>query len=175
MPTIDDEIRSRTEAFATNLAVLVRQAALEAVGAALGAGATRALGAGATAAAPVQVTAKRGRGRPRKSAAVAPAPTPPATPTAKASPAATARGARGAKSAAAPRRAAGEKRPPAELEKLIEKLGEYIKAHPGVRMEVMAKAIGTPARELRFPVTKLIASKKIRAQGQKRGTEYFPL
>ena len=170
MPTLDDEIRSRTEAFATNLALLVRQAALEAVGA--------ALSGGATVAAPVQVaavTAKRGRGRPRKSAAPAPASaptTPPATRSAKAPPASKARG---AKKAVAPKRASGEKRPPAELAKLTEKLGDYIKAHPGLRMEVIAKAIGAPPRELHLPATKLIAAKKIRTEGQKRATEYFPV
>ena len=170
MPTIDDEIRSKTMAFATDLAVLVRQAALEAVGAALSGGATVAAPVHATAA-----TVKRGRGRPKKSAAPASAPaptTPPATTSAKAPPASTARG---AKKTAAPKRASGEKRPPAELAKLTEKLGDYIKAHPGLRMEVIAKAIGAPPRELHLPATKLIAAKKIRTEGQKRATQYFPL
>ena len=36
MPNIDDEIRSKTEAFARELTVLVRRAALESVSAALG-------------------------------------------------------------------------------------------------------------------------------------------
>jgi hypothetical protein len=167
MPTIDDEIRSKTVAFATQLAVLVRRAALDAVGAALGGGTTEAAPAHA------QATVKRGRGRPKKSAAPAPAPAP-------------ARSAAAAKTAPAPKapvsrkpatakRAAGERRPPAYLADLSRKLGDYIKAHPGSRMEVIAKAIGVPARELRFPVTKLIAAQKVRGEGQKRGTEYFPL
>jgi hypothetical protein len=164
MPTIDDEIRSRTMAFATDLAALVRQAALEAVGAALNGGATVAAPrpsvtgvTGVTA-----VIAKRGRGRPRKSAAPAPAP---AARAAQAAP----------KAPGSRRRASGEKRPPGELARLTEKLGEYIKAHPGLRMEVIAKAIGAPPRELRLPATKLVAAKRIRAVGQKRGTEYFPV
>jgi hypothetical protein len=165
MPTLDDEIRSKTEAFASDLAVLVRQAALEAVGAALGGGATMA--------APVQVAAKRGRGRPRKSAAPAPAAQVPAAATP--GKAVSESKAPVSKKPTAPKRSSGEKRPPAELAKLTEKLDDYIKAHPGLRMEVIAKAIGTPPRELHFPATKLIAAKKIRAEGQKRATQYFPV
>jgi hypothetical protein len=74
---------------------------------------------------------------------------------------------------AAPRRAAGEKRPPAELAKLTEKLGDYIKAHPGERMETIGKALGVPTRELNLPVKKLLAAKRIRTEGHKRATEYF--
>jgi hypothetical protein len=81
----------------------------------------------------------------------------------------------GSRKATAPKRASGAKRPPAELAKLTEKLDDYIKAHPGLRMEVIAKAIGAPPRELRLPATKLVAAKKIRAVGQKRGTEHFPM
>ena len=43
-----------------------------------------------------------------------------------------------------PKRATGEKRPPAELGKLAEKLGEYIKGLPGLRIEAISKALGTP-------------------------------
>ena len=35
-------------------------------------------------------------------------------------------------------------RPPAELAKLTEKLGEYIKAHPGLRIEAIGKAPSSP-------------------------------
>ncbi len=58
MSTIDDEIRAKTKAFANDLAVLVRRAALEAVAA--------ALGGDATGAAPVQAAVTRGRGRPKE-------------------------------------------------------------------------------------------------------------
>ena len=57
----EDEIRTKTEAFAQDLADLVRRAALEAV--------TAALGAGAPVAAAIPAATKRGRGRPRKAAA----------------------------------------------------------------------------------------------------------
>jgi hypothetical protein len=166
MPTnIEGEIRTKTEAFAAALTVLVRRAALEA--------AVAALGGGAPGAAPALVTAKRGRGRPRKS------PTPAAP--APAAPAAKTLAAKAAKTAApvatkpvSAKRAPGAKRPPAELAKLTEKLGEYITAHPGVRMEALSKALATPAKELRFPVVKLVRAKKVRTEGQKQNMAYFP-
>ena len=77
------------------------------------------------------------------------------------------------KQAAAPKRVSGEKRPPAELAKLTEKLGEYIKAHPGLRIEPIGKALSTPTKELNLPIKKLLAAKTIRSVGQKRATEYF--
>jgi hypothetical protein len=165
MPNIDDEIRARTEAFANDLTVLIRRAALEA--------AATALGGGAPAAAPAHVPAKRGR--PRK---VAPAPV--AAPVSRSAAAAklakapAAKAPVGRRPAAAAKRAPGAKRPPGELVKLTERLGEYIKSHPGLRMENIGKALGAPTRELNLPIKKLLAAKKIRSEGHKRATEYFP-
>ncbi len=167
MPTsIEDEIRAKTQAFAVTLADLVRRAALEAATAALGG------------AAPVAVPAaeKRGRGRPRKAAVTAP-PTAPVAKATKGRPAA--KGAKTAPAAKAPvskkaQRAPGEKRPPAELAKLTDKLGDYIKANPGQRMEAIGKALGLPTREFNLPIKKLLAAKRVRTQGHKRATEYFP-
>ena len=41
-------------------------------------------------------------------------------------------------------------------------------------MEAIGKALGTPTKDLNLPVKKLLAAKKIRVEGQKRATEYFP-
>jgi hypothetical protein len=183
MPNIDDEIRSKTEAFAADLAVLVRRVALESVSAALG---------GTTVATPVLVAVKRGPGRPKKVVAAAPVPEIPAkrgpgrprkvvapAPIAKAQPAkapakAPAAKAPVSKKPVAVKRAPGAKRPPAEIAKLTEQLGEYIKVHPGVRMEALSHALGTPAKDLRFPVVKLVRAKKVRTEGQKQNMAYFP-
>src|SRR5262249_54986956 len=128
-------------------------------------------GGGTPVAAPALATAKRGRGRPRKAAAPAPArKAARATKGAKVAPAAKA----AVSKRAAPKRAPGEKRPPAELAKLTEKLGDYIKAHPGSRMEAIGKGLGLPTRELHLPIKKLLAAKKVRSEGHKRATEYFP-
>jgi hypothetical protein len=163
MSSVDDEIRSKTQAFTNDLAALVRRAALECVAAALRGDTDVAVAA--------QVAAQPGRGRPRK---VAPAPAAPATPAvlkpARVAPASTP----AVSKKAAPKRAPGAKRPPEELAKLIEKLAEFIKANPGARMELIAKALGASAAELRFPARKLVTAKRVRAEGQKQNTTYFP-
>jgi hypothetical protein len=170
MQNINDEIRSHTEAFASTLTALVRQAALESVSA--------ALGGSSTVAAPAQVAGKRGRGRPKKVAQATPATkavaAAPATKAAAATPATkTVAAVKPVKGPASKKPAFGEKRPPAELAKLTERLGEYIKAHPGLRIESIGKALSTPTKELSLPVKKLLAGKRIRSEGQKRATEYF--
>ena len=161
MSNAADEIRARTQAFVASLVVLIRQAALEA--------ASAALGGGTTVATPAPVAATRGRGRPRKAAAPVPAAKAPVV--AKAAPAAKAPA---AKKAAAAKRAPGAKRPPAELAKLIEGLDRYIRAHPGVRMDALSKALATPAKDLRFPVVKLVRAKRVRTEGQRQNMAYFP-
>ena len=163
MPNIDEEIRSKTEAFARDLAVLVRRAALEAAAAALGGHAGHI---SAPAAAPRRESTRRAApaARPSKAPAAKAAKAP-----AKAAPVAKAAGKKAAQ------RAPGEKRPPAELAKLTEKLGDYIKSNPGHRMEAIGKALGMPTRELNLPIKKLLAGKKIRSEGHKRATEYFPM
>ncbi len=181
MSNIEDEIRAKTEAFANDLAVLVRRVALESVSAVLG---------GATVAAPARAAAKRGPGRPKKATfrgagsrrlrsggpggrrsrrSGALPPRPPPLPR-RAGP----RRRPWRRSPLSAKRPAGAKRPPAELAKLTEKLGEYIKGHPGLRIEPIGKALSIPTKELTLPVKKLLAAKKIRSEGQKRATEYFP-
>src|SRR5580700_4135765 len=109
MLNINDEIRSKTEAFANQLGDVVRRAALESVSAALG---------GVTVTAPIEASAKRGPGRPKKVISPAPAETRAAAHATKMpkAPAKAAPPSRAPffKKAAAPKRASGEKRPPAE-------------------------------------------------------------
>ena len=171
MPNIDEEIRVKTEAFARDLTVLVRRAALEAASAALGGGSLPA-------AAPIAVAVKRGRGRPRKVVAPAQVTQAAAAPKARAAAKVAPKAApvsRAAVSKKAPaKRAPGEKRPPAELAKLVDRLGAHIKANPGQRMEAIGKALGLPTKELNLPIKKLLAGKTIRSEGHKRATEYFP-
>jgi hypothetical protein len=56
----------------------------------------------------------------------------------------------------------------------MQKLAEYIKANPGSRMEAISKALATTAAELRFPVVKLVRANKVRTEGRKQNTAYFP-
>jgi len=73
-----------------------------------------------------------------------------------------------------PRRAKGEKRSPQDLAQLVGKLLSEIKAKPGLRMEQIAKGIGSSTKELALPAKKLIAEKKIKTKGERRATKYFP-
>jgi len=125
---IDDRIRGMVEAFAGELAALIRESAFETVRAALGEG-----GGG-------------GRGR------------------------------RGGSTAAlrSSSRAKGAKRPPGEIAKLVGKLKDYVKAHPGERIEQIAKGMGVSTRELNLPAKKLLSQKVLKTRGEKRATKYFP-
>jgi hypothetical protein len=71
------------------------------------------------------------------------------------------------------RRSKGAKRDPRMLQALTDRLGDYIKKNPGLRIEQIGKALGTPTKDLALPVKKLIAGKKIATKGQKRATTYF--
>jgi hypothetical protein len=167
MSNIDDEIRAKTDAFANDLTVLVRRTAMEAVVAALG----DRIAVSGRVQPPVAAAAKKGLGRPRKIAPAVPAASTPAAP----KPATVAPAPKAAvPERTAPKRAPGAKRTPSELATLTAKLAEFIKANPGARMEMIAKALATPAIELRFPARKLVAAERIRTEGQKQNTVYFP-
>lgn len=90
------------------------------------------------------------------------------------------RGARGGRAAAssAPvrgggRREKGQKRDPGEIERLTDRLLDYIKGNGGQRIEQIAAGMGTVTKELNLPVKKLIAQKSLKTKGQKRATQYF--
>jgi hypothetical protein len=85
-------------------------------------------------------------------------------------------GGRGRKGRAAliPSRAKGEKRSPQALTQLVGRLLSEIKAKPGLRMEQIAKALGSTTKDLALPAKKLIAEKKIKTKGERRATKYFP-
>lgn len=78
--------------------------------------------------------------------------------------------------AAAPARRAlpkGAKRPAEELADLQATLLEYIKAHPGQRVEQIKQALGASTKDLALPIRKLIAGGAVRSEGAKRATAYF--
>ena len=79
-----------------------------------------------------------------------------------------------AKKAAPAKRPLGAKRPPAELAALVEKLAAYIGSNPGQGVEMIGKALQTPTSDLTLPIKKLLSSKRIRFEGVKRATKYFP-
>jgi hypothetical protein len=72
------------------------------------------------------------------------------------------------------KRKKGQKRSPAELQRIEETLAAFIQKTPGKRIEEINKALGTSTSDLSRPLSKLIAAKKVRRQGQKRASRYFP-
>ena len=147
MPT-SPSIESIVQTFANDLSLLMRRAALEEVHAKL----QSAFGGGGEV--PTPFVKRRGPGRPRKVAS--PAATPSAT-------------------VAVPqmKRKKGGKRTAADLGQMSEALLAHVKANPGARGEQIAAALGTDVKTMRLPMQKLIAGKKIKVKGQKRGTQYF--
>lgn len=155
MTSAEDDLRARIEAFTAELTNIIRKSALEAVNAALGSG-SRVMHA------PVAMAPSKARApAPRKPiAAKAPSPAPVK--------AAAARG-------SSKKRAPGQKRPPGEIKALVDKVASYVAGHPGATMEAIRDALGTPSTELVVPAKKLMAAGKIRAEGKKQLTRYFPV
>jgi hypothetical protein len=71
-------------------------------------------------------------------------------------------------------RSKGAKRPPQEIAKLVGRLRDYVKSHPGQRIEQIAKGMNVSTRELNLPAKKLLSQKLIKTRGEKRATKYFP-
>jgi len=61
----------------------------------------------------------------------------------------------------------------ASMEQSSAALLDYVTKNPGQRGEQIAKALHTDVGTMRLPMKKLIADKKVRTQGQRRGMTYF--
>jgi hypothetical protein len=146
--TIDAQIRARIESFTTELTELVKQAAVETVQDALGG-----------AAAPAR---RRGPGRPRKAKAARrkPGRRPGRPRSTKATKATTRSGKR-------------IRRSTEDLEALAGKVLAHVKANAGHRLEQISAGLKIVSKELKRPVATLVATKKLRTEGQKRGTRYY--
>ena len=68
----------------------------------------------------------------------------------------------------------GGKRSAESLEAMSAKLLAHVKANPGQRGEQIASALKTDVGTMRLPMQKLMAAKKVKTKGQRRGTTYFP-
>jgi hypothetical protein len=64
------------------------------------------------------------------------------------------------------------RRSAADLEATASRILAFVKANPGTNMTAMTKAMRKPAKDLRGPIKLLMADRKLRTEGQKRGTTY---
>lgn len=72
------------------------------------------------------------------------------------------------------RRPKGAKRAQGEIEKTKDRVHEFIRSNPGLRIEQINRELGTSTRDLSLPLKKLIAEGSVRTEGEKRSTQYFP-
>jgi len=148
MPTsaLDQDIQDRIHTFLSELSGLVKKAALEAVHEALGDNGSARRGPGRPRG------SGRGPGRPRKA------------------------GRRGARAGGARRAGRGGKRvrrSAAELNQISARVLAQVRSKAGQRLEEIGRALKTDTAVLKRPVALLVAAKKLKTQGQKRGTKYF--
>jgi hypothetical protein len=85
-----------------------------------------------------------------------------------------ANGARGGRVAKVARGGRGGriKRSPKQIAAQTSKLHDYIKSHPGERMELISRSLGLTTNLLQPLIKKLLSDKKIKAKGKARGTTY---
>jgi hypothetical protein len=65
------------------------------------------------------------------------------------------------------------RRSPEDLANLQSSILAAVKAKPGQRLEEVGRAMKTDTGVLKRPVAMLVAGKKLKTKGQKRGTRYF--
>lgn len=68
----------------------------------------------------------------------------------------------------------GGRRSSQDVANLSERLLDYVSQNPGQRGEEIASALDTDTATMRLPMRKLIADKKVKTQGEKRGMRYYP-
>lgn len=68
----------------------------------------------------------------------------------------------------------GQKRSPALLLRMTSELLAHIKETSGQRIEKIASELGYSTQDLKLPAQKLLAEKKVKTKGARRGTKYFP-
>ena len=68
----------------------------------------------------------------------------------------------------------GGKRTADEIAQMADAFFAYVTANPGQRMEHIARELGLATPELTLPVRKMLADRKLRVEGQKRATQYYP-
>jgi len=78
-----------------------------------------------------------------------------------------------AASAAPARKGKQAKRTPEDVAKMGEAVVAYVAKNPGQSVEQIKKALGVEKKDLQLPIVRMVAAKKLKTTGQKRGTRYF--
>jgi len=65
------------------------------------------------------------------------------------------------------------KRTPEDVAKMGEAVVAYVAKNPGVSVEQIKMALGVETKDLQLPIVRMVAAKKLKTKGQKRGTRYF--
>ncbi|MFN0006697.1 MAG: hypothetical protein ACKVXR_02225 [Planctomycetota bacterium] len=65
------------------------------------------------------------------------------------------------------------KRSSEQVDAMAARVLAQVRSKQGQRLEQISKAMKLPSKELKLPVAKLLAAKKLKTKGQKRGTQYF--
>lgn len=65
------------------------------------------------------------------------------------------------------------RRSSAGMQRDMKAIANYVQAHPGMRMEEIAAAVGSTSLRLRLPMLKLISSGTLMKAGSKRGSRYW--
>lgn len=65
------------------------------------------------------------------------------------------------------------KRSTEQVDAMASRVLAQVRSKQGQRLEQIGKAMKLPTKGLKLPVAKLLAAKKLKTKGQKRGTQYF--
>ncbi len=59
-----------------------------------------------------------------------------------------------------------------DLDAMAASIHDYVRSNPGLGSEAISQGVGIPSKELKRPMQMLLASGRIRMEGQKRGATY---
>jgi hypothetical protein len=65
------------------------------------------------------------------------------------------------------------KRSSEDVEAMAARVLAQVRSKQGQRLEEIGRAMKLPTKGLKLPIAKLLAAKKLRTKGRKRGTKYF--
>ena len=65
------------------------------------------------------------------------------------------------------------KRSSGQVDELATRVIAQVRSKQGQRLEELGRAMKMPTKGLKLPIQKLLAAKKLKTKGRKRGTQYF--